>query len=78
MRMVFRQPIIVYKVWPLRAAARSTPERGRIGVGTVAETRAVHEYQQDAKWPNCTRIAWHATSGARSSRFDRNLACILV
>ena len=29
---------------PLRAAARGIPERGRIGVRTVAETRAVHEY----------------------------------
>ena len=46
----------LYKVLPLRAAARCTHERGGIGVWTVAETRAVHEYQQEAKWPNCIRI----------------------
>ena len=40
---------LAYKVRPLRAPARSTPERGGIGLWTVVETRAVHEYQQDAK-----------------------------
>ena len=37
--------VVLYKVWPLRAAARCTPERGGAGHRTVAETRAVHEYQ---------------------------------
>ena len=41
------------RLWPLRAAARCTPERGGIGVWTVAEMRAVHDYQQEAK---CTTV----------------------
>eukprot|EP01048_Picozoa_sp_COSAG05_P012417 COSAG05_NODE_1239_length_5425_cov_3.841532_6_plen_41_part_00 len=35
----------LYKVLPLRAAARFTPERGGAGHRTVVETRAVHGYQ---------------------------------
>ena len=35
----------VHKIRPLRAATRSTPERGGAGDRNVVETRAVHEYQ---------------------------------
>ena len=33
------------RFWPLRAAARSTHERGGTGHRTMVETRVVHEYQ---------------------------------
>ena len=36
---------IYTRFWPLRAAARSTHERGGTGHRTMVETRVVHEYQ---------------------------------
>ena len=47
---------VLARFWPLRAAARSTHERGGAGQMTVAETRAVH--RMDSKeMQSCTIVA---------------------